>query len=313
MVARLTINPEPTPDFVVNWRTMAEVILSGGEPYADKWDNKTPVWEYFHVLLYLTGQAYAVLLVALTLVNGATAYLLSRLSERLEITGTPLLAGAAYLVVLGVSNGFTANSRQFATFFLLLALFARQPVRIGALTAIACLFHQYYALLIPVVVAFHWWIESPVADRPEWFARFSGTGLAVVASTYLSVAILWGWNAVVAAVNYSVLGITGFISRGAATGDAIWRGPTIWLKTATNPIQHSPGALLVVVFATAGIGVLFQRDRRKAVWLAGYICLSAIPLLIDPVLYYWIAPAGPLAVAVTAVFRPLSRIQVSEK
>jgi hypothetical protein len=155
--------------------------------------------------------------------------------------------------------------------------------------------HQYYGLLIPLVVAYHWWFAD--ANRTSvWLTRFAGGGLAVVVLTYLSL-LFWGVPALRAAVDYSVFGMVGYIDRGMATGNAIWRTPLEWLLLVTRPIGGSAIVMATGLLMVHGFREIWHEHRIVSWWLALFFLASAFPLIFYPDWTYLIVPSVFVALA----------------
>jgi hypothetical protein len=310
LFVRLVYSPAPVSadvpvgDFAAVWARMAETILSEGVPYVDQWDNKTPLWSYFHVALAAVGPQYLLFIFLLAVANAVSAFFIIRLGGSLGQGPERYLGVVLFFVLLVYNHGYIADPRPFANTFILAALLIRKPERSGLLTAVACLCSQYYALLIPVVVTWHH-LRSSI--NRGWILRYAAAGFTVVAVTYGSVLVIWGQNAFIASIDQTMLGIMPFIEHRAEKGQFIAADPLSWafwlavhhLRTPTLPVA---GAAIVGIYRYA------IHDRIQDVgFLTAALSLSAIPILISPASTdYQVAVAPWLCLLAAYGLRPLT-------
>lgn len=236
------------------WGPAAQKVLNGSDLYADVWDNKPPIWEFINILVELSGMYLPVFLILIALANFVTAVLLYQL---LATKGQPrlgLFAAILYLSTIPVMHGTVVNPRQFANIGILLALVAPGAVISGLSIAAAGLITQYSALVIPVILWRRYLSSRTIWDL--WYLKFFASGLALVAISFLLVAGIWGFDAMVAGLRYSFLSLSNHASNHSTS---IWDRQILWIRGLTRNLRW-----LAAVFALALIGAIraFRSDSR---------------------------------------------------
>jgi hypothetical protein len=260
MTVRLLQDPQPVGDADSTWRQFATVVLAGGTPYADVWDNKPPLWHVITVLAAATGSFIPVLWGVITTANGTTAYIMYRLGRRHDLGLGAAFAGVIFLSILHVGHGWLINPRLVALPLILAALLVRRPLAVGALLAAACLLIQYAGFAIPIAVFYHY--QRGFAMHPrDWLVRFAGAGVAIAAVAYGFVLAVWGVGAFEALIAETLLEAQDYASRLSDRGQSGFTNPRemiAYLSGFLNGVQ--PWLVLAALEVVAVAGVSDETD-----------------------------------------------------
>jgi hypothetical protein len=166
----------------------------------------------------------------------------------------------------------------------------------GALIAIGGLFTQWAVIGIPVL-AYAGLLEREFFTRRDtvtWLASFASAGLATVALSYVLMALVWGVDAAIYGVEYTVFAIDQV--QHANTAGNIFITPGWWVKSHMELIPH-----LFWLFIPASFGAYLRLFATSSKFdrIPALLCIVyALPLLIFAHPYYYIPVVAFAAILV---------------
>lgn len=241
------------------WRPAANAVLSGTDLYAGVWDNKPPLWHILNLAAAATGRYVLVFLILLAVANFLSSLLIRTLCVRVGYPRVGTLAAILFLAAVPVMHATQINPRPFANIGVLVALLMAnsRPALAGGALAAAGLLSQYSVLAAPVVV-WRYYSHNMYPAR-QWVMRFVGAGLSLAAIAYLAVGVVWGFDAFVAGVRYTILSAERYAST-TANGASVWSDPVAWTSGLLRNLRWLSGtAVLAVIGSGAALIPLTRR------------------------------------------------------
>lgn len=203
---RILLTPvEMDPDPRNAWHPIAQEVLSGTPLYVGPATHgKPPLLHLLNIAVAATGHYQLVFLLLVGLVNGVAAILLWQFLTRRYTRRIGIVAAILFLGTLPIVNGIHINNKSFAVMFILLALLQSQSLWAGGSLATAALFSRYAVFAIPVI-AWENVHDRTGGHRRRWIAGFVAGGFGVVALSFALVGVVFGEEALVRAVELSLL------------------------------------------------------------------------------------------------------------
>ncbi|WP_151099638.1 MULTISPECIES: hypothetical protein [unclassified Haloarcula] len=284
------------------WLPLAETVSSGGDLYVSAWDNKPPLFQFANIGVYETGHYAASWFVLIAIANAITAILIYRYGNKRGEKAVGLIAAIFFLAAFPYIGGTKIDPRPLSNMLMVAALLVSRPVLIGLLIAGAGLFSQFAMFALPAVL-----FDRHQLTNLTWkdLVTVSVAGLATAALSYLSVAVIWGLDAAITGVRYTMFAADGYVNRYVERERSIVSNP-IWWFYRIELIGRYIMFVLAPAFAGAWIyawrGFSAPLKQIVEVSLLGTVLL-ALPLLIRPAPVYWssITPFASLLAASAVV------------
>lgn len=238
------------------WQDVARNVLAGGTPYVDAPDNKPPLWLLLAVIGEWTG-AYAVFMLSIVAISNAGIVRLVYSTVREFSAPIPAVVSALVAAELLISSTLFINNKSLAVVLALGVVWLKRPGGAGVLAGVAAAVAQHAGAIVPLMAVHRW---RTGAWKFESAVAFAGVSIAVFAAQYLAIGVIWGGEALVAAVDQSVKSVLPYLSgggqfpnRGVVSNDP----QGMLVARARFVFQH------VVVFTGALIGGVWAMRRGE--------------------------------------------------
>jgi hypothetical protein len=268
---------ERSGDLTEVWIPFAECVVSGGQMYLCKGDNKPPLFHFLNVSFAATDFQLLLFFLTMALANVVAAFLVWELCRR---WGYERIGFASALIFAALMAAMTSrvNPRHYAMLFLLVALLSRTPIRAGVSIAVAGLFSQFAVFAIPAIV----YLNIDIRDIEwSWVGQFIGSGLTVVAISFGLVAAVWGVEASVAGFEDSFIESGEYVAGYNERGLSLYGAPVAWVYKLYRLLDDY---LWLVIGATIGSYATLAHNSKekfgKALVLTAL--LTSVPFTIRP-------------------------------
>lgn len=279
------------------WKPLGENVLRNGAPLygINQWDNKPPVWQFLNLAVTASGFYYLVFYSLVGLAHGIGAYLLFVWVRSYENRRIGLVSALLFLGSVPAVFAARINPRPFAEVLILIAVITstRSGVVSGATLAVATNLSQFSVLATPVVL-WHGTRGESRDNQIRYILKFGGAALAVGVLAFAPVAIVWGTDALVYAIQYSVLSIGSYGSTSSVVVSPLY--------TISGHVAHFTRIYYLIFPAIVGILSFFRSDRQWTDILGQSILYSAVlllPLFVRPGGIYLYPPLPFIAVLAT--------------
>jgi len=248
---------ERSGDLTEVWIPFAECVLSGGQMYLCKGDNKPPLFHFLNVSFAATNFHLLLFFLTMALANVLSALFIWELCRR---WGYERIGFTSALIFAALMAAMTSrvNPRHYAMLFLLIALSSRTPIRAGASIAVAGLFSQFAVFAIPAIV----YLNIDIRDIEwSWVGQFIAAGLTVVAVSFGLVAAVWGVEASVTGFEDYFLESGEYVDGYNERGLSLYGAPVAWVYKLYRLLD---GYLWLVVGATIGSYAILHRFHSQS-------------------------------------------------
>jgi hypothetical protein len=276
-------------DAVRVWRPLSQAMAEGARPYVDVPDTKPPLFIYLVAIGSLTNFGIALTLfdaiANATVVVAAYRWCADHDLADAGVIAALLIAGTIIVHSNGINNKIYGVAAVFVTLHL------RRSISVGAGLAIAGLFAQPVVIAIPAVVLWKF------GTNRRALATVAGTGIAVVAATFASLALVWDVSTALAGFEQSFLSSGSYTQgRNAQFGANLspFTNPFLWASELYSTLRRTAIPLLGGVI---GGGLIIRQRRRDAIAfmlvLAGSL---ALVFLIRPYWHYGMIVMVPFSI-----------------
>jgi hypothetical protein len=268
------------------WQPLATHVLHGSRLYADIPDNKPPLFQFINIAAEWTGDYALVLLTLVGISNAVIVWLAGSHFHRTGRQTVAILATVSCFLVLG-PLGSIVNNKSLGTALLLSATALTSPLAIGVLIGAAIGIAQQVIIGVPAVV----WYQ---ARRGNWTWNDTMTtafiASVVVASQYLVVWAVWGWESLTVGLQQtvSVAGeYTTATSQFQTTGGLLSM-PGVWLRRVAEVLQSHELVFVIAVIGLISILATWRKRSLEDRFWAVYL-LTLTPILgVRAYRHYWI-------------------------
>lgn len=275
------------------WRRVARSVLAGEPLYIAVPDNKPPLWEFIVIVAEWTGE-YALVLLLLVGIGNALLVWLAGAQFR-ERHGVAIIASLGCLLLLTPLVTWT-NNKSLATACLLLVTVVDRPRRGGILIGAAVGIAQQTVLGVPAVL----WLRKQEGWGRSAIQQALGVAAGVVATSYVLVGVIWGWDSLRAAIQQTVFAVLGYgtgTSQFQTTGGLLHQQLVWHDRIAGVVLDHQ---VLLLLALTGGISIVVSwRQRRTAdrFWII-YLLSTGPVIALRAYRHYWVLLAAGISACV---------------
>ena len=271
------------------WQEMSSTIVSGSAPYVDFPDNKPPLF----ILLVTFGgilDYYSVMVAAVMIANSIIVWsVYHRLSEeQLPEAGVIAATMVTVAIIYMMLNYRIINNKAISLAVLLLTLRSNKSVILGIGVALSGLLAQQTMVAIPVII--YYWV--PTVRRAT---KFIISGLATAGMGYIIIGFIWGRDALLAAIDQSLLLIVSYTAGNSDFGRQIpiWGNPIEW---GTSMLDLQQPLIFPAIASLAGFYYIINHQATSnRICEAGLLVSFSFLLLVRPWWHYGYYPLIPLS------------------